>query len=163
TSVHISGLRRCKRWEQARSPCYVKDPTRRRRIKFITDFPNVFVRRQNPIFRMVEELRKRESGHPSSDDHVVFLHLRLQEPSHFREWPSCLVEKLRMNARRPTRNDQRCEAPRCNCSPSCPDVSRDPVNSLGYNDQKQRQREDEITREPARIDSNSLQGHENRA
>ena len=42
-------------------------------------------------------------------------------------------------------------------------VSRDPVNSLGYNDQKQRQREDQITRESPRIESNSLQGHENRA
>src|SRR5262245_3311008 len=112
---------------------------------------------------MVEELRKCESDHPSSDDHIVFLHSRMQEPGHLREWPSCLVEKLRMNAGRPTRNNQHCETPRCNCSPSCPDASRDPVSSLCYNDQKQRQREDQITREAPRIESNSLQGHENRA
>ena len=112
---------------------------------------------------MVEELRKCEPDHPSSNDHIVFLHLRTQKPGHLREWPSCLVEKLRMNAGRPTRNNQHCETPGRNCSPSYPDVSRDPVNSLGYKDQKQRQREDQITREPPRIESNSLQGHENRA
>src|SRR4030095_16416656 len=102
-----------------------------RGIESLSDLVDVAVGQQNTIFRMVEKLAQREPNAPSRDNHVVFLHSRVQKLSHPGIRPLFLGEKPRMERGRPAQNDYRRKGPGCHGGASLySDVSRKPIDAF---------------------------------